>query len=116
MSPTKITASFIQHHRRPATERTWFRAAFTAIIRVARRNREFCMDDVWAELDKAYESGNLPDIGVDHRVLGPMLLHMCREGLISSSGLYVKSTRPGGGSRPIMIWDSHLYTKVASAA
>jgi len=116
LSPAKITASFIQHHRRPATERTWLRGAFTAIIRVARRNREFCMDDVWTELDKAYASGALRDIGMDHRVLGPMLLHMCREGLISSSGLYVKSTRHGGGSRPIMIWDSHLYASVSSAA
>lgn len=86
------------------------------MIRVARRNREFCMDDVWAELDKAYASGRLPEIGMDHRVLGPMLLHMCREGLISSSGLYVKSTRSGGGSRPIMIWDSRMYMKATSAA
>ena len=116
MSPAKITASFIQHHRRPATERTWLRGAFSAMLRVARRKSDFCMDDVWAELDKAYASGSLPDIDIDHRVLGPMLLHMCREGLISASGYYIKSVRPGGGSRPLMIWDSHLYAKAASAA
>lgn len=116
MNPAKITTSFIQRHRRPAAEREWLKAAFGVMLRVARRNPEFCMDDVWVELDKAYASGALPDIDMDHRVLGPMLLHMCRVGLISASGYYIKSVRPGGGSRPLMIWDSHLYTKVASAA
>lgn len=115
MNPAKITTSFIQHHRRPVAEREWLKAAFSVMLRVARRNPEFCMDDVWVELDKAYASGTLPDIDMDHRVLGPMLLHMCRVGLIAASGYYVKSTRSGGGSRPIMLWRSFVYTKMLAA-
>ena len=116
MNPSKVTASFIQHHSRPSTERRWLREAFSLMIRVARRNREFTMDDIWTELDKAYDRGSLPHIDIDHRILGPMLRHMVREGLIESSGYYVKSERPGGGSRPITIWTSLVYTKSAIAA
>lgn len=116
MNPSKVAISFIQSHSRPSTERTWLKEAFSLMLRVARRNREFTMDDIWAELDKAYEKGSLPEVGIDHRVLGPMLRHMVREGLIESSGYYVKSQRPGGGSRPITIWSSLVYTKSTIAA
>lgn len=116
MNPSKVAISFIQIHSRPSTERAWLKESFSLMLRVARRNRAFTMDDIWTELDKAYERGSLPDIGMDHRVLGPMLRHLVREGLIESSGYYVKSERPGGGSRPITIWTSLVYTKTSIAA
>lgn len=116
MNTTKVTNGFISAHARPATERKWLRTTFTLILRVAKRSPEFSMDDIWQELDKAYDRGSLPDIDMDHRVLGPMLLHLVREGLISSSGYYVKSARPGGGSRPITIWTSNVYTRGRVAA
>lgn len=116
MNPSKVALNFIQIHSRPSTERKWLKEAFSLMMRVSRRNREFTMDDIWSELDKAYERGSLPNIGIDHRILGPMLRHMVREGLIESSGYYVKSERPGGGSRPITIWTSLVYQKSAIAA
>jgi hypothetical protein len=109
MNPAKVTLGFIQNHSRPSTERRWLKEAFSIMMRVARRNKQFSMDDIWAELDKAYEKGTLPDIDIDHRVLGPMLRHLVKEGLIDSTGYYVKSIRTGGGSRPITVWTSHIY-------
>ena len=116
MNPSKVALTFIQIHSRPTTERKWLKEAFSLMMRVARRNREFSMDDIWSELDKAYAKGSLPNIGIDHRILGPMLRHMVREGLIESSGYYVKSERSGGGSRPITIWTSLTYQKSTIAA
>lgn len=116
MNSSKITNGFIAHHSRSSHERKWLKSAFTLILRVARKNSEFTMDDIWAELDKAYENGSLPDVGIDHRVLGPMLRHLVREDLIESSGYYVKSERPGGGSRPITVWTSLVYHRNRVAA
>lgn len=116
MNPAKITATFIQHHKRPAPERAWLKSVFSIMIRVARRNSEFCMDDIWSEIDKSYANGTITDVDIDHRILGPMLLHMCREGMIASSQYYIKSTRPGGGSRPITLWTSLIHQKARSAA
>lgn len=116
MNPTKVTLSFIQNHSRPMTERKWLKETFSIMLRVARRNKQFTMDDIWSELDKAYGKGTLPEVGIDHRILGPMLRHLVKEGLIDSSGFYTKSTRPGGGSRPITVWTSHLYQRTRVAA
>lgn len=116
MNPSKVTVAFIHAHSRPATERKWLKEAFSVILRVARRNREFTMDDIWQGLDQAYNKGTLPEIDIDHRILGPMLRHLVKEQLIDSSGYFVKSTRPGGGSRPITIWTSLIYQKSSIAA
>lgn len=117
MNASKITVSFMHHHPdRPTRERAWLKQAFSIMLRVARRNREFTMDDIWVELDKAYAKGTLPKVDVDHRILGPMLRHMVKEDLIDASGYYVKSRRPGGGSRPITIWTSYLYQGTRAAA
>ena len=116
MNSAKVTLGFIHIHSRPNTERRWLKEAFSIMLRVARRNKQFTMDDIWAELDKAYAKGTLPEIGMDHRILGPMLRHLVKEDLIESSGYSVKSIRTGGGSRPITIWTSHLYNRTAVAA
>lgn len=116
MNPAKITHAFIQHNPRPQWQREWIKGVFGIMLRVARKNKQFTMDDIWAELDKSYTKGDLQDISIDHRILGPMLRHLVREGLIDASGYYVKSTRVGGGSRPITVWTSHLYSKVRVAA
>ena len=116
MNSAKVTLGFIQIHSRPSTERRWLKEAFGIMLRVARRNQQFTMDDIWEELDKAYAKGTLPDIDMDHRILGPMLRHLVREDLIESSGYYVKSVRTGGGSRPITIWTSLIYSRALVAA
>lgn len=116
MSPAKLMNSFIRHHNRPAHQRQWIKNTFAIMVRVARRNRQFSMDDIWIEIDKAYANGTLTEGVVDHRILGPMLRHMVNEDLISPSNYYVKSIRTGGGSRPIMIWDSNIYSQARIAA
>lgn len=115
MNATKITHNFIQRHNRPRNQREWIKGVFGIMLKVARRNSTFSMDDIWMELDKAYAKGmKNPDI--DHRILGPMLRHMVAEDLIASSNYYVKSTRPGGGSRPITVWYSNIYKRSRVAA
>lgn len=116
MNPSKIALSFTRKHSRPTTEREWLKESFSVILRVARSYREFTMDDIWVGLDKAYAKGTLPRITIDHRILGPMLQHMVKEELIQASGYYVKSTRPGGGSRPVTIWSSKIFRKTDVAA
>jgi hypothetical protein len=112
-----MASTFITNHARSESEREWISAVFRIMVRVARRNRQFSMDTIWEQLDKAYHKGTLTNSGrIDHRILGPMLRHMVREGLISSSGYYVKSARPGGGSRPITVWTSHTYERTAVAS
>lgn len=115
MNASKIAHNFVQHHNRPRNQRDWIKQVFGLMMKVARRNRTFSMDDIWVELDKAYSKG-MKDPGIDHRILGPMLRHLVAEGLISSSGYYVKSTRSGGGSRPITVWNSYLYQRSRVAA
>lgn len=115
MNTTKIAQNFMHRHNRPRAQREWIRQVFGIMMKVARRNRTFTMDDIWIELDKAYGKG-LKDPGIDHRILGPMLRHLVAEDLIASSDYYVKSTRPGGGSRPITVWESNIYARTRAAA
>jgi hypothetical protein len=117
MNATRMTSTFITAHSRSESEREWLSGVFKIMVRVARRNRQFSMDSIWEHLDRAYLRGSIVNDGkVDHRILGPMLRHMARDGLISSSGYYVKSSRQGGGSRPITVWTSHVYERVAVSA
>lgn len=116
MNPARITATFIQHASRPSNERTWLKTTFSLMLKVARRNKQFTMDDIWAEIDKAYATGALPGIDIDHRILGPMLQHLVRENVIASSGYFTRSIRSGGGSRPVTVWTSFIYKKSLAAA
>jgi len=115
-----VTRSFIRNTTRyhgpliPKAEEKWIRTVYGAILKVARSQDNFIMDDIWKEIDALYAKDKLEWGVVDHRILGPMLRHMVAEGLISSTGYYVKSSRPGGGSRPITIWESYIREKVAA--
>lgn len=116
MNAARLTKYFLAAHSQPDRNEEWIKGVFGVMLRVARRNSQFSMDTIWEQLDRAYENGSLYDDGVDHRILGPMLRHMAREGLISATGYYVKSARTGGGSRPVTVWKSHVYSKVSVAA
>lgn len=113
----QLTRSFtIAHRDLGANEAVWIRTVFSAILKVARNNREFTVDEVWAEIDKMTAAKKMPKARIDHRILGPMIRHMVSQGLLGSSGYYAKSTRPGGGSRPVTIWTSYLYTRTKAKA
>lgn len=112
---SQLTRSFMMRHTRWRNdERDWIRSVFGAILRVSRSNGEFTVDDIWNEIDKMAERGKLPKSRIDHRILGPMLRHMVSEGMLGSSGYYTKSTRPGGGSRPVTIWESYVTARAAA--
>lgn len=97
-------------------EREWVRAVYGAILIVCRRNREFTVDDIWEQIDILASKDKLPKSRIDHRILGPMLRHMVVEGMLGSTGYYTKSTRSGGGSRPVTIWESYSYNRTKAAA
>jgi hypothetical protein len=112
MTPSKLTQSFIIANRHKASydavQQEWLRVVFTAINRAVRRNSTFTVDHIWEEIDKAMAKGTLPRAQMDHRILGPMLRHMAKMGLIETTGYYTKATRTGGGSRPVAIWRAAL--------
>lgn len=114
---TQLTRSFTAAHQDlNINEVVWIRSVFSAILKTARRNREFTVDNIWSEIDKLTASKKLPKARVDHRILGPMIRHMVSQGLLGSTGYYTKSTRPGGGSRPVTIWQSYMHNRVKVAA
>ena len=116
-TPTQLVTSFKKHRGVNSfgeEETAWLRAVFGAMLKVARRTREFTIDDIWTEIDALTAKGNLPKARIDHRVLGPMMKHMAVDGLIEASRFYARSTRPG--SRPVSVWTSHIRTMSKVAA
>lgn len=115
MTPAKLTTAFI---RRSGTyyERDWVLGLIQSITKVARTNPAFTTDDVWVEINRRVRKGMMPAPstsawdGRDARVLGPILRFLVREGQITASGYYVRSTRRGGGHRPVMLWESLVFT------
>lgn len=118
MTPAKITKSFLRSTiTYTMAEEEWIKAMYRVIYKVAQRNSQFTVDDVWAEFNKQASSGKItPNRWVDHRILGPMIRHMVSMGDLSSTGYFTKSTRPGGGSRPVTIWQSHIVRTTKAAA
>lgn len=120
MTPQKITRTFITSRgagTHTQAEQEWIKAVYGCILKVARANRQFTVDAIWAEMDSLTAKGKMPrSKGIDHRILGPMIRHMVSEGLLGSSGYYTKSERSGGGSRPVTIWDSFMYKSMKVAA
>jgi len=108
ITPAQLSNAFIRGHSKTwsVKEERWLRQVFSAIIKVSKKNREFIIDDVWEEISKREAKGAIDSLGVDTRVLGPMLRFMVSEGHLDPTGYYIRSSRQG--SRPVMIWRSHL--------
>lgn len=117
-TPSKLVRSFLNRRGYIWTdqEKEWLRVVFGLMLKVARSRREFTVDDIWFEIDSMSAKKKMPKSNIDHRVIGPMLRHMVSEGLLGSSGYYTKSTRQGGGSRPVTIWESYISTRTKAAA
>lgn len=119
MTPAKLARSFVNRNNRSSwsdSEKEWLQTVFGAILKVCRANREFTVDAIWEQISILASKGQLKINATDHRVLGPMLRHMVGEGILGSTGYYTKSTRRGGGSRPVTIWESYIYTKSKAKA
>jgi hypothetical protein len=114
ITTAQLTKSFIRGHSKSwsVKEENWLRQVFSAILKVSKKNREFIIDDVWEEISRREVKGTIDSLGVDTRVLGPMLRFMVSEGHLDPTGYYIRSSRQG--SRPVMIWRSHLCELVGS--
>lgn len=88
-------------------EQQWLRSVFSCVLKVAKSNSSFVIDDIWDEMEALAERGRLGKTRLDRRILGVMLRFLSSMAVIESSGYFVKSTRPG--SRPVTVWTSLVY-------
>jgi len=73
----------------------WMAEARTVIRKVAREQREFTSDHVWAA---GLARPNEP------RALGAALTELARAGFIEKTGKYVKTTQKTRHAAPIAVW------------
>lgn len=83
----------------------WKAAALDAIVEVASKQASFTSDDILAVLDRLDVKTH------DTRALGGILTAAARLKWIRKSGNYVPSKRPACHSRPILIWESLIFTQ-----
>ena len=120
MTPSKTYKTYMAVKRHgfnyTESEQNWIKSMFSVIHTVAKKKSEFTVDDIWAEYDRQRSKGKIAHYyWMDNRILGPMIRHMVSEGLLGSTGYYTKSTRHGGGSRPVTIWQSFIATSKTAA-
>jgi hypothetical protein len=115
-TPARLADDFIKSRDRIdlKAERAWLRGIFSCVLKVARRNSTFIIDDVWEQIEAAQRSGRLEKTRLDNRIFGVIFRYLASEGVIDSSGYFVKSTRPG--SRPVTVWTSGIYRRTQVAA
>ena len=79
----------------------WMNAAMKALYVVA--NMEgvtFTTDQIWEALE-----AHFPDAVVtEPRAMGAVMTKARKQGLITATGIYIKSTRPKCHARPVMVW------------
>lgn len=80
------------------TDSGWMGHAAIAIGRIPPR-WNFTTDDIWAALAEV-------GVGAPHepRAMGAAIRAAAHAGLIESTGVYLKSTRPEAHARPIPVW------------
>ena len=78
----------------------WKSLARSAVVFLAETGRPFTTDDVWDLLDA------LPVKTHEPRALGAIMQKAAKDGLIRSSGPYVKSRRPECHRRPVAVWEA----------
>lgn len=74
----------------------WLDKAYTVVERLARTNRVFTTDHVWRALDGYHTH--------EPRALGAVMRQAVKDRLITSTGTYVKSSRPECHRRPIPVY------------
>lgn len=83
----------------------WKSAALDAIVEIASKQVCFTSDDVLGALDRLDVTTH------DTRALGGILTAAARLKWIRKSGNYIPSKRPACHSRPILIWESLIFTQ-----
>jgi hypothetical protein len=116
LTPARMADDFIKsrQHVDLQSERAWLRGVFSCFLKVARKQSSFIIDDVWQQIDEMQQNGRLAHSRQDARILGVIFRYLASEGVIDSSGYFVKSNRPG--SRPVTVWNSSLYRRQRVAA
>lgn len=90
---------------RPGNE-DFMRAAVKALTKVARTNKTFTTDEVWAQLAKTNPEG----FNVEPRALGALMLTASKQGAIKTTTRTRSSKRGQCHGRPVRVWKSLLYT------
>jgi hypothetical protein len=81
----------------------WKKAAGFAVVQVALRKTTFTPDDVWEVLDTL-------DVGTsERRALGPVMDRAAKDGIITSTGTYIKSRRASRHKGPVTVWKSRIF-------
>ncbi len=90
-----IAMTSVQHN----TDSNWIRASENSVQWLARSSAlGFTTDDVWEHLDKLGMTGQVHD----NRALGPVMLRMCKQGIIKDTKEYYPSKRRH--CAPIKVW------------
>ena len=79
-------------------DKAWLDAARRTVARLAELGIPFTTDAVWEQLDALDVHTHEP------RALGAVMRQAARDGLLTNSGRYVKSTRADCHSRPVPVW------------
>lgn len=87
----------------------WLLQAVEAVERVARRQLEFCADEVWEELQA---SGALTP--TNPSAIGPVMLRARARGICVPTGRYRTSRRVATNARRLPVWRSTLLEGAAN--
>ena len=88
----------------------WKDYAMGTILALARKNREFTADEVWA---------GLAHLGIDGpqepRAMGPMMRNAAKLGMITKTGYSRVSQQGTNHARPVAIWKSLIEVQTKDA-
>ncbi len=80
------------------TNEEWREAAYAAVIRTSLALPTFTADDVWVELDRMKAEVH------NKSALGPVFVKASKDGYITGTGAFARSTRPATHGKPLPIW------------
>ena len=80
-------------------DESWRIAAYAAVQRLARKQRDLTTDDVWDAIPAEFETH-------EPRALGPIMAMAARNGIIRKTGTWKETTRPAAHQRPVAVWAS----------
>ncbi len=83
-------------------EEDWRVAAYAAVNRLARKQRDLTTDDVWEAIPANVQTH-------EPRALGPIMALAARNGLIRKTGTWRETTRAAAHQRPVAVWASNVY-------
>ena len=85
----------------------WKAAACGVVQHLAESCSTFTADDVWAHLDALGFTTH------EHRAMGAVMRAAAVDGLIVKTDRVVPTTRPCANRRPVAVWQSLIYRRLA---